>query len=198
MQLWEFYRIRSEERLAQMGPMCLGQNAAKTANELVVVAVRQDLWRERCDAVIGLQVEHFREAFGPDITPEQKRILHYWEVLIPKIYTSGFGLFDLFKRVFAFFSGIKAPMSREVTSGDMRISAHRSVGLAAMTFMWSMASEGYDSCPMEGFDSKRVKAFLGLPGAAEISMIIAVGTRAHNGVYGPRLRLPLADVYREI
>ena len=37
---------------------------------------------------------------------------------------------------------------------------HKSVGLAAQTFMLSIAAEGYDSCPMEGFDSKKLKSFL--------------------------------------
>ena len=198
MQLWEFYRVRTPARRDELAALCMGQNAARTATELVVFAVRRDLWRRRCESVIGLQVGHFREAFGPELTPEQGRILHYWEKLIPRLYSSGFGVFDVLKRLFAFFTGISRPMSREVTSGDMRISAHRSVALAAMTFMWSMAAEGYDSCPMEGFDSKRVKRLLGLPSSAEISMIVAVGTRADNGVYGPRLRLPLDEVYIEV
>ena len=37
MQLWEFYRIRSKDLLDQMVPICLNQNAAKTARELVVL-----------------------------------------------------------------------------------------------------------------------------------------------------------------
>jgi nitroreductase len=43
--------------------------------------------------------------------------------------------------------------------------------LAAQNFMISMAAVNYDTCPMEGFDSLRVKKILNLP-AAEINMII--------------------------
>jgi nitroreductase len=55
-----------------------------------------------------------------------------------------------------------------------------------------------DTCPMEGFDSKRVKKILGLPKSAEISMIIGCGYRDNNGIYGPRFRVPFEEVYRAI
>ena len=34
---------------------------------------------------------------------------------------------------------------------------HKTCALAAQTFMLAMSNEGYDTCPMEGFDSRRVK-----------------------------------------
>jgi nitroreductase len=48
-------------------------------------------------------------------------------------------------------------MMLQVSENDARIVAHKSCGLAAQTFMVAMANEEYDTCPMEGFDSKRVK-----------------------------------------
>lgn len=45
MQLWEFYRIRSAAAREHLAELCLGQNAAKTANELVVFVARPDLWK---------------------------------------------------------------------------------------------------------------------------------------------------------
>jgi nitroreductase len=36
MQLWEFYHITDPEVIAQMAPLCFNQNAARTAQELVV------------------------------------------------------------------------------------------------------------------------------------------------------------------
>ena len=47
MQLWEFYWIRSEEMKKRFVDLCLGQSAAKTAQELVVFVTRQDLWKKR-------------------------------------------------------------------------------------------------------------------------------------------------------
>jgi hypothetical protein len=42
---------------------------------------------------------------------------------------------------------------------DMRIVAQKSAALAAQNFMISMAAVNYDTCPMEGFDSLRVKKY---------------------------------------
>ena len=64
--------------------------------------------------------------------------------------------------------------------------------------MISMAAEGYDTCPMEGSDTWRVKKLIGLPLVAEINMIVSCGIRTEKGVYGDRFRIPFEDVYKEI
>ena len=38
--------------------------------------------------------------------------------------------------------------------------------------MLAMASHGYDTCPMEGSDSLRIKKILNLPSGSEINMTI--------------------------
>ena len=50
---------------------------------------------------------------------------------------------------------------------------------------------------MEGFDSLEVKKILGLPNQAEISMVIGCGIRTKKGVYGPRFRVPIDEIYFE-
>ena len=45
----------------------------------------------------------------------------------------------------------------------MRIWAHKSTALACAHFMLAMRAHGFDTCPMEGLDSARVKRILGLP-----------------------------------
>jgi nitroreductase len=80
----------------------------------------------------------------------------------------------------------------------MRIVAQKTTGLAAQTFMLSMAAEGYDTCPMEGSDTWRVKHLLNIPRSAEINMIVSCGIRTEKGVYGERFRIPFEEVYREI
>ena len=61
-----------------------------------------------------------------------------------------------------------------------------------------MAAKGYDTCPMEGSDTLRVKKLLGLPFGAEINMIISCGIREEKGVYGERFRIPFEEVYKEV
>ena len=80
----------------------------------------------------------------------------------------------------------------------MRIVAHKSTALAAQNFMISMAAIGYDTCPMEGSDTLRIKRLLDLPIGAEINMIVSCGIRDEKGVYGERFRVPFNEIYKEI
>ena len=95
-------------------------------------------------------------------------------------------------------TGLFRPIYREVLRKDMRVVAHKSAALAAQNFMLSMAAEGYDTCPMEGADTWRVKRVLGLPVGAEVNMIISCGIRLPEGLYGERFRIPFVEVYQEI
>ena len=79
----------------------------------------------------------------------------------------------------------------------MRIAAHKSAGLASQNFMISMAGYSYDTCPMEGFDSIRIKKNLNLSKSSEINMIIGCGIRSSKGVYGKRFRIPFEKVYKK-
>lgn len=90
------------------------------------------------------------------------------------------------------------PVIRQVRRSDLRVVVHKSAGLAAENFMISMASVGYDTCPMEGFDSVRAKRILKLPFGAEINMIIACGVRSEKGIYNQQFRVPFEEVYKKM
>jgi nitroreductase len=90
--------------------------------------------------------------------------------------------------------GLRKPMMRFGGKADQRVMVHKSCALAAQTFMLSIAAEGFESCPMEGFDAQRVKKHLNLPSGAEINMIISVGKGTEEGVWGPRFRVPYEEV----
>ena len=117
---------------------------------------------------------------------------------MPTIYTDFFGLIGVYKKILSFFIGMFRPIYREVMFSDLRVVTHKSVALAAENFMLSMAEIGYDTCPMEGSDTIRVKKILKLPRKAEINMIIGCGIRAENGIYSDRFRVPFDDVYKKI
>ncbi|WOO42252.1 nitroreductase family protein [Rubellicoccus peritrichatus] len=53
--------------------------------------------------------------------------------------------------------------------------AHRSCGLAGQTLMLAAKAMGYDSCPMVGFDQKKVAELIRLPENHVISFMIAIG-----------------------
>ena len=191
LQLWEYYHVTDPDKKAGLVKACMSQPAAATAPNLIVVVTRHDLWRQRCAANLEfIKSLHQKE---PDEKPIKAET--YFKKTIPALYTDIFGILGCLKKAGAFFIGLTRPMYREVTAHEVRAMSHKSVALSAQTFMLAMASEGYDTCPMEGIDSKRVKRLLGLPSGAYINMVIACGKRAEGGIYAPRFRLPLDEIF---
>jgi nitroreductase len=191
MQLWEFYRVSTPDTMKLLSRFCMGQNTTETAREMIVVVVRPDLWRRRAQSNFNFVKENLgdRPAF------KGRSALSYYSKLMPMLYNNDmFGIRGAIKKLVAWFIGLRRPMVREVSGTDIRIVAHKSAALAAQTFMLSMVAEGHDTCPVEGFDSKRVKRLLNLPRRAEINMVITCGKRIPEGIYGPRFRVPLSEV----
>ncbi len=199
LQLWEFIHVTDPEILEQLSMACFNQNAAKTARQLVVVLARRDAWRQRARANIAFLEEQFKGVSGARWKRREKFAMNYYRRLIPTLYTDFLGIPGYFRYVFFFVLGLFRPVYRQVRTSDLRVVAHKSAALAAENFMVSMAAIGYDTCPMEGFDSLRVKKILNLPGGAEINMVIGCGLRdEEKGVYGPRFRIPFEEVYRRV
>ncbi len=192
MQLWEFYWIKSDEVKQKMHPICLNQSAAKTAKHLIVFVVRKDLWSIRAK----WNLEKIKHAIGNQ-TPNkmQKRALQYYGKLMPLIYRNDpFGINTLIRMIISHGTGLFKPFMRMNGKADQRVVAHKSCALAAQTFMLSISAEGYDTCPMEGTDTIRVRKLLNLPYGAEINMVVAVGKGTEDGIYNERLRLPYEEV----
>lgn len=199
LQLWEFYHITDKKILDKMTIACLGQNAAKTASQLVVVVTRKDLWKSRAK----FNANHLKELMGnkseSDYSKREKFALTYYTKLIPTVYTDFLGIFGWLKYIIFNGIGLFKPTYRQVRNSDMRIVAHKSAGLAAQNFMISMAAIGYDTCPMEGSDTLMIKKTLNLPRGAEINMVIGCGIRNGNtGIYTDRYRVPFEKIYKRI
>ncbi|WP_035671496.1 nitroreductase family protein [Flavobacterium sp. 83] len=198
MQLWEFYHIVSPEIIQKITTASFGQNAAKTAQQMVVVVARKDLWRKR----VNSNISHLKSLYGnkPESTysKREKFALNYYQKIIPTLYFDFLGIIGIIKFIAFQIIGIFKPIYREARQSDMRIVAHKSAGLAAQNFMISMAAINYDTCPMEGFDSLRIKKILHLPASSEINMIIGCGIREEQGIYGERFRIPFEEVYFKI
>jgi len=200
LQLWEFYHITSAAKLKDLAEACFNQNAAKTAQQLVVIVARKDLWRQRAKANIDFLNKAFdKPNLEPHLLKRKKQATDYYKKLIPTIYMDFLGILGCLKYGVFQLLGLFKPIYRQTRQSDMRIVAHKSAGLAAQNFMISMAAIGYDTCPMEGSDTLRVKKILGLPRGAEINMVIGCGIRDEKkGIYGPRFRVPFEKVYHRI
>ena len=198
MQLWEFYHITSKETIQKIAPLCFNQNAARTAQELVVFVTRKDLWKKRMKSNLKMIDAIFPPKPKSEQTSREKVSRNYYGKLIPFAYADFFGLFGFLKYLMILVIGLFKPIFREVRNSDMRIVAHKTCALAAENFMLSMAAESYDTCPMEGSDTWRVKKVLNLPRGAEINMIVSCGVRKPEGVYGDRFRIPFKEVYKQV
>ena len=199
LQLWEFYHITSKEMIDKIAPFCFNQNAARTAQQLIVFVARKDLWKKRAKANLKMVDDIFgKNNPKSEQTSREKVARNYYGKIIPFAYADFFGILGFLKYLMVIITGLFKPMYREVRNSDMRIVAHKSCGLAAQNFMISMAAKGYDTCPMEGSDTWRVKKLLKLPFSAEINMIVSCGIRKPEGVYGERFRIPFEEVYKEI
>ncbi len=195
MQLWEFYRIKSVEKLEQMTPICLGQNAAKTARELIVFVARPDLWKPRRNSLLA----EMKRVYGDRTDKQASRAFKYYRKTMVQYYRNdSFFIWGSIKKIIMFFIGLSKPMVRHGNNTDVRISVHKSAALAAQTFMLSMKAEGYDTCPMEGMDSIRVKRLLNLPGRAEVVMVVGCGPGSEKGIYSDRFRIPNDEVIFEV
>ncbi|CAM1363891.1 nitroreductase family protein [Tenacibaculum xiamenense] len=199
MQLWEFYHITSKDIIKKLAPLCFNQNAAKTAQQIVVFVVRKDLWKKRAKANLDFMDRVFgKNKPKSEWRKREKVARNYYGKVIPFAYFDFLGVFGWLKYFMVSITGLFRPIYRQVRNSDMRIVAHKTCGLAAQTFMLSMAAKGYDTCPMEGSDTKRIKYLLDLPYQAEINMVVSCGIRKPEGVYGERFRIPFNEVYKKI
>jgi nitroreductase len=165
LQPWEFHWVRTEPKRAELVKACESQAAAATAAELVVCVARTNTWREACADMVAQLERHEKQG---DRIP--KAAWAYYRKLVALRYRQGpLGLFGLAKRIYTFFRGLRHPIQREPNSRqDMRIWAIKSTVLACENLMLAARAQGYDTCPMEGFDHVRVRKILNLPRDAEI------------------------------
>jgi nitroreductase len=199
MQLWEFYHITSPETLKKLSVACLNQESATTAQQMVVFVTRQDLYQKRAKKMLELETQNISKNSPKE--KQSKRInrwkLYYGKVM-PFLYLRFFGMLGMVRKFLVNIVGLFRPIIYQVSENDMRVVVHKTCALAAQTFMLAMANEMYDTCPMEGFDSRKVKRMLKLPYGAEINMVISCGIRDEKGVWGDRMRIPFDEVYKHI
>lgn len=199
MQLWEFYHITDPGILKQLSVACLDQKAASTAPQMLVFVTRQDLFLQRAKKMLALETDNILKN-----SPKERQVKRinqrklYYGKLMPFLYFRFLGIAGILRKILVNIVGLFRPIVYQVSENDMRVVVHKTCALAAQTFMLAMADEGYDTCPMEGFDSRMVKRILQLPFGAEVNMIISCGIRDDQGIRGDRMRIPFDEVYKKI
>ncbi len=192
LQCWEFYWVKSPEKKARLIEFCFSQNAAKTAAELFVCVGRIDKVFPHARQMIA-QIE----GQGQQVP---KAVFDYYKKLVPFAYGTGpLSVLAPFKWLFFTLAGFFRVVPREpLGKSDLRLWAAKSSALACENLMLAFSAHGFDTCPMEGLDSKRVKKLLGLPRSSVVTMAISAGKRKEGGVYGPRIRFPDSQFLFEV
>lgn len=186
MQTWRIYWVHDSQKKSELAKACLNQEAARTAQELVVFVADPAQWKTSQQAIL--------KNFG-DNAPDAA--LAYYKKLMPFLY-SWRALAPLKWLLFNSIGLIKPMARRPWSSRDIEEVCIKSSALAAENFMLAISAQSFDTCPMEGFDETRVKKMLKLGRYARVVMIISVGSRDEKGIWGDRFRLPSSLVITKI
>ena len=155
LQPWEFYWVKNKNNKSDLIKACFSQNAAKTAQELIVAVSRIDTWkRNRC-----LVLENYK--IRGNLLPFIEK---YYTKLIPLSYVHDpIGLLGVLKTIISFFLyivGFFRPVPRgPIFRHDVFEIVTKTTALACQNFMMALVAQGYDSCPIEGFDKKESKRY---------------------------------------
>jgi len=187
IQPYRFYWVETPEFRKDAARLCMGQAPARTASALIVAVADIGSWRE----TIQGQLEWMRASGFSEkkISESVKRAsIAKW------FFIQGwFGILGVVKwailRVVNLWKVIgTAPVARQ----GLFKWATKSTSLACENLMIAAEALGLNTCPMEGFDGRRLGKFLGIsPKVHEIVMVIAIGKKSVRHVDQPQWRRPL-------
>ncbi|WP_456376454.1 nitroreductase family protein, partial [Lutibacter sp.] len=121
MQLWEFHHITSKTILNKLAIACLGQSAAVTAKEMLVVVVRKDLWKERAKENLTYLEKLFGKKTKEEYSNREKFALNYYKKIMPFVYGEFLGIYGCIKYLISWLTGLFRPTYRQLRKSDMRI-----------------------------------------------------------------------------
>lgn len=187
MQPYQFFWVESSARKAAAAKLCMGQMPAETASALVVAVA--DIGSML--ATSQSQLEWMRETgFSDDKMRDYERKAKIGRIIF---MPGSFGIFGALKwaifRLVNFWKTIGIP---PVSRQSVFKWATKSTSLACGNLMIAAEALGLNTCPMEGFDGRRLSKFLGLSSRHhEIVMVIAIGKKSSGYVEAPQWRRPL-------
>lgn len=183
LQPWQFLLIQTPDIRQQVVKLCMNQNAARTAAELIVIVARTDNWLQH-------SLDNVR--FYP-VQPVPKAVKQYYQVLMPISFARGpLNLLSPAKwALIHTLRQVKGPIKEPVYRATDAIEwAKSNTMLAAQNLMLALRAYGFDSCAMGGFDEPQLKQLLNLSDEQHVVMVLAAGERREDGIYSPQYRFP--------
>jgi nitroreductase len=187
MQPYRFYWVESAQRKATAAKLCLGQMPAATASALVVAVA--DIGS--LAATSQAQLEWMRRSgFSDAKVRDYERTAKIGRILF---MPGPFGIFGALKwAIFRLLNLYKTMGMPPTSRQDLLKWATKSASLACGNLMIAAEALGLNTCPMEGFDGRRLSKFLGLSaGYHEVVMVIAIGKKSTAYAEAPQWRRPL-------
>jgi len=186
-QPYRFYWVESASRKAVVARLCLGQKPAQTASALVVaVADLGSLLSTAQSQLEWMRGSNFAEAKIRDYERTAKigRIL---------FMPGPLGLFAAVKHaLFRLLNVFKIMGMPPLYRQQLFKWATKSASLACQNLMIAAEALEMNTCPMEGFDGRRLSQYLGLSKRRhEIVMVIAIGKKSRAYTEAPQWRRPL-------
>ena len=187
IQPYRFYWIETPDTRREAARLCMNQSPAATASALVVAVADLGSWQSTTLSYL----EWMRSAgFSPEkiVESEQKSKWAKW------FFIQGwFGILGALKwticRLVNMWTTLGSP---PVARQGMFKWATKNTSLACENLMIAAEALGLNTCPMEGFDGRRLSKFLGLSARYhEIVLVIAIGKKSSRHVDQPQWRRPL-------
>lgn len=173
-QPYRFYWVESPSMKKAASDLCFGQMPAATASALIVAVADIGSWKTTGEA----QIAWMREAGLSDekISEYEKRAkLGKW------FFRQGwFGLLGALKWASCrLLNLVKVFGMPPVSQQGLFKWATKNTSLACENLMIAAEALGLNTCPMEGFDGRRLLNFLGLSAKYhEVVMVIAIGRKS--------------------
>jgi len=186
-QPWRFFWVESSPRKAAAAKLCMGQMPAATASALVVAVA--DIGSLAATSQAQL-VWMRRSGFSDAKVRDYERTAKIGRILF---MPGPFGIFGAVKwTIFRLLNLWKTIGMPPVFRQDLLKWATKSTSLACENLMIAAEALGLNTCPMEGFDGRRLSGFLGLSTRYdEIVMVIAIGKKSAAYAEPPQWRRPL-------
>ena len=187
-QPYRFYWIGTAKRKAAVAKLCMGQMPAETASALVVAVA--DIGSLTATSQCQLEWMRSRSEFSEAKIRDYERTARIGRILF---MPGPFGIFAAIKwGLFWLLNLWKVMGMPPLFRRDLFKWAMKSTSLACENLMIAAEAMGINTCPMEGFDGRRLSKYLGLSARChEIVMVIAVGKKSHACVEPPQWRRPL-------
>jgi nitroreductase len=187
-QPYRFYWVGTAKEKTAVAKLCMGQMPAETASALVVVVA--DIGSLTATSQGQLEWMRSRSEFSEAKIRDYARTARIGRILF---MPGPLGIFAALKwGLFWLLNLCKVMGMPPLFRRDLFKWATKSTSLACENLMIAAETLGINTCPMEGFDGRRLSRHLGLSTRYhEIVMVIAMGKKSQAYVQPPQWRRPL-------